>query len=232
MELGIYQSVQVLKADAHRKVRVRPLKQLDFAREVTDCLLTIDEFPAAARSMPIVFGRSEEDRKFFPAAVLGLGRKRNWFVDDEGQWKPGEYMPAFLRRYPFVFVKGDDTNYLAIDERCSAVNEEEGEPLFDEAGQASNYARLVLGFLQEYEASHQRTQEFCREMSRLGLFEDIVIQKWIGFQSPLLRGIKRISERRFDQLTTSERDSLVSKGYYKLIVAHLISLGHIERLAR
>ncbi len=230
MELGIYQSVQVLKAEAHRKMRVRPLKQLDFARDVTDCLLTVDEFVAAARSMPIVFGRSEEDHRYFPAAVLGLGRRRNWFVNDEGQWKAGEFMPAFLRRYPFVFVKGDDTNYLAIDERCSAVNEQEGELLFDEAGQASSYARLVLGFLQEYEAAHERTQAFCREMTHLGLFENIVIQKWIGFQSPLLRGIRRISERRLEQLTTSERDSLVSKGYYKLIVAHLISLGHIERL--
>ena len=230
MELGIYQSVQVLKAYTHRKVRVRPILKLEYAREVTDTLLTIDEFFAAARSQPIVFGRGEDGRHF-PAALLGLGHKRNWFVDKEEKWKSGEYMPAFLRRYPFVFVKSEDTNYLAIDERSNAFNEEEGEPLFDESGQATKYTQVVLGFLQEYEAANKRTEAFCAELERLQLLETIVIQKWVGFQAPLLRNIKRVSEKKLEKLPLEERDALVTKGYYKLIVAHLISLGHIERIS-
>ena len=231
MELGIYQSVQLLKADTHRKVRVRPIEKLEYASEVTDTLLTVDEFFQAARSQPIVFGKGENGHHF-PAALLGLGRKRNWFVDKEGKWKSGEYMPAFLRRYPFVFVKGDDTNYLAIDERSDAFNEEEGELLFDEEGKATKYTQVVMGFLQEYEAANQRTETFMAEVERLGLLEPIVIQKWVGFQAPLLRNIKRINERKLEKLSLEDRDNLLTKGYYKLIVAHLISLGHIERISK
>jgi hypothetical protein len=230
LELGIYKSVQVLKVDAHRKVRVRPILKLDYAAEVTDTLLTIDEFFSAARSQPIVFGRGENGQHF-PAALLGLGRKRNWFLDKEGKWKSGEYMPAFLRRYPFVFVESDGTSYLAIDEQSGAFNEEEGEFLFDEEGKATKYTQVVLGFLQEYEAANKRTAAFCAELQRLELFEPIVIQKWVGFQAPLLRNIKRISEKKLENLPREEVESLVTKGYYKLIVAHLISLGHIERIS-
>lgn len=230
MELGIYQSVQVLKVDTHRKVRVRPIQKLDYAKGVTDTLLTIDEFFSAARSQPIVFGRGENGHHF-PAALLGLGRQRNWFVDKEGKWKSGEYMPAFLRRYPFVFVQSEGTSYLAIDERSQAFNEEEGELLFDDEGKATKYTQVVMGFLQEYEAANKRTEVFCAELERLELFEPIVIQKWVGFQAPLLRNIKRISERKLEKLPLEERDALVTKGYYKLIVAHLISLGHIERIS-
>jgi hypothetical protein len=232
LELGIYESVQVLSSELHRELKVRPLIELDYAKPVTDTLLTVDEFFQAARSQPIVFAVGE-NKKHFAAALLGLGRKRNWFVNEKKLWKTGEYMPAFLKRYPFVFVKSEDgTNYLGFDERCPAFNQEEGQRLFDDRGNPSKYAKTVLGFLQEYEAANERTAAFCAELERLELLESITVQQWMGFPQPLLKGIKRVSERRLQKLPNEEVLSLVEKGYYKVIIAHLISLGHIERIAK
>lgn len=149
------------------------------------------------------------------------------------KWKKGEYMPAFLRRYPFVFVKGDDgNNFLGFDERCPAFNQEQGERLFDDQGNPSKYTQTVLGFLQEFEAANARTALFCEELERLNLLEPITVQQWMGYQVPLLRGIKRVNERRLEQLPEDEVLALVSKGFYKLIIAHLLSLGHIERISK
>jgi hypothetical protein len=66
----------------------------------------------------------------------------------------------------------------------------------------------------------------------LNLLEPITVQQWMGYQVPLLRGIKRVNERRLEQLPEDEVLALVNKGFYKLIIAHLLSLGHIERISK
>jgi len=121
---------------------------------------------------------------------------------------------------------------LAIDPTATSLNETEGEPLYDATDQPSPYTSRILDFMQDFEAANARTKDFCSELQSLNLLEDIVIQKWVGYQAPLLRGIKRVNEARLDRLTSSQRESLVEKGYYKLIVAHLISLGHIEKISK
>jgi len=233
LELGIYQSVEVLSSDAHRNVRVREIKKATYAKYITDSLITADEFFSAARSQPIVFAKGE-DGKHFAAVLLGLGQKSSWFVDANDMWKMGEYMPAFLRRYPFVFVKDQDknTDYLAIDKTSEAFNEQDGEPLFTTDGKPSKFVQKVLGFMQTFEVAHKRTQLFCHELERLNLLESITINKWVGFQAPILRNIKRVNESRLDKLPKNELEGLVEKGYYKLISAHLISLGNIERISK
>jgi hypothetical protein len=233
LELGIYQNVELLSSDVHSNVRVREIKKAAYAKYVTDSLITADEFFSAARSQPIVFAKGE-DGKHFAAVLLGLGQKSSWFVDANDMWKTGEYMPAFLRRYPFVFVKDKDknTDYLAIDKSSEAFNEQDGEPLFTVDGKPSKFVQKVLGFMQTFEVAHKRTQLFCDELQRLDLLETITINKWVGFQAPILRNIKRVNESRLDKLTKNELEGLVEKGYYKLISAHLISLGNIERISK
>lgn len=59
-------------------------------------------------------------------------------------------MPAFLRRYPFVFSSNDDasTFTLCIDEEFDGLNQDgRGERLFDSEGERTQYLQNVLGFL-------------------------------------------------------------------------------------
>lgn len=233
MELGIYQNVELLSSDVHSHVRVREIKKASYAKHITDSLITADEFFSAAKSQPIVFAKGE-DGKHFAAVLLGLGQKRSWFVGPDEMWKTGEYMPAFLRRYPFVFVKDQEknTNYLGIDTLSEAFNEEEGEQIFTTDAKPSKYLQKVLGFMQAFEVAHERTHLFCDELMRLNLLEAITINKWVGFQAPILKNIKRVNESRLDKLPKQELEGLVEKGYYKLISAHLISLGNIERISK
>ena len=75
--------------------------------------LTVTEFSAAALSYPIIFVGNDKT----PVAVMGVRQNENEYIDATGQPDPDTYLPAFVRRYPFVFMQADtDGDYLlAID---------------------------------------------------------------------------------------------------------------------
>mgnify|MGYP002144979420 CR=1 FL=1 len=66
--------------------------------------LTVTEFANAALSFPIIFVGDEKT----PVAALGLNAGENLFIDAEGAYDTGVYIPAYIRRYPFVFSRSDD----------------------------------------------------------------------------------------------------------------------------
>jgi putative ABC transport system permease protein len=48
-----------------------------------------------------------------PLALLGANDNENLFFDESNKWK-ADYIPAFVRRYPFVFSSQDDMIYVPI----------------------------------------------------------------------------------------------------------------------
>ena len=55
--------------------------------------------------------------------ILGVEKDENLYVKQPGSWD-ARYVPAFVRRYPFVFSRSDDgqTFTLCIDETWSGCN--------------------------------------------------------------------------------------------------------------
>src|SRR5690606_37811599 len=91
----------------------------------------------------------------------------------DGDWQ-ARYIPAFIRRYPFVFSSADDGKSftLCIDTEFAGCNQEDrGERLFDADGQQTQYLKNVLEFLKEYQAHYQRTMAFARKLKELDLLE-------------------------------------------------------------
>lgn len=102
-------------------------------------LLTVAEIPLAAMEYTIVFAGSDEAP--VPAILLGIGQNENLYVDDQGAWN-AKYIPAFVRRYPFVFTQSEDgrTLTLCVDEGCTGCNHDgRGERLFDADGERTGY---------------------------------------------------------------------------------------------
>src|SRR5271169_2906177 len=86
----------------------RPKNHL-YARGTNSVALTFAEFAQAMRSYPIVFTGGEPVAAM---AILGLRDKENLFVDAAGNWQSGAYVPAYIRRYPFIFMQHPDTTDL------------------------------------------------------------------------------------------------------------------------
>jgi hypothetical protein len=48
-----------------------------------------------------------------PIAILGLKTDQNSYLDSEGRWK-ARYLPAFVRRYPFVFSQSNEPELIHV----------------------------------------------------------------------------------------------------------------------
>ena len=109
-----------------------------------------------------------------------------------GKWN-AKYIPAFARRYPYVFSSSEDgqTLTLCIDEDFSGFNQEgDGERLFDDDGEQTPYLKKVLEFQTEFQRLFTRTQAFCKNLHELKLLDPMQAQVKFGSG-------QEIDDRRF-----------------------------------
>lgn len=169
--IAFYANAVPLSRERHRDVHVAQGEGYAFARSINAVPLTLVEFPQAALEYPIVI--AGEGETLAPFAVLGIEDRQNLFIDERGGWD-GRYIPAFVRRYPFVFARSEDgRNFtVCIDEAFVGVNREgKGEALFDAEGERTPYLEKVLAFLGEYQRQHVRSHQLCVRLEALELLE-------------------------------------------------------------
>src|SRR4051794_10326487 len=157
-----YETAVPVSFNRHKNYSVKTGDTYSFARKVNSVPVTAIEFALAAAEYPVVFAGTEGNT--MPAVVLGARDSENLFVAEDGSWQ-GKYIPAFVRRYPFVFAQDKEAKnfILHVDERFEGMNEAgRGERLFDSTGEQTQYLKGILNFLQDYQARFQRTKAFCR----------------------------------------------------------------------
>jgi len=228
--LGLYRDVTPLDSQRDAELRLRPVQDFGYARELKDCVITADEFAAACHSQPIVFARGG-DGKLFAAAVLALPDSRNVFVDEANRWREGEYIPAFIRRYPFVPLLGDGRMALGIDRSCAGLSTEAGERLF-ENGQPTAFTQQVLRFMGEFQAAWDRTLGLVKALDALGLLEPFQVAARQEQRQQVLGGLMRVSEAKFNALKDKDSLRLIGNSGLKLAVAQMLSLAQFEKLDR
>ena len=175
-QLLIYESAVPVSEARHRNVSLEPAGHYAFTAGINAVPLMAVEFLHAAAEYAIVFTDTGEG--VVPAVVLGVRDQQNLYLSADRQWQ-AKYVPAFIRRYPFVFSRSDDGKSftLCIDETHPGVNREgRGERLFADDGKPSPYVEKVLKFLQEYQAQFERTRAFGRRVKELGLLEPMQAQ--------------------------------------------------------
>ncbi len=145
-----YERVSPVSRQRHGNWSIEGGDRYEFARHVHTVPLVAVEIPHAAREYMVVFGDSGNE--VYPLAVLGVKENQNFYITDEGAWD-AHYIPAFIRRYPFVFSEAEDksTLTLCIDESWGGCNQEgRGERLYDEQGERTPFLEKLLGFQQDY----------------------------------------------------------------------------------
>jgi hypothetical protein len=201
--------------------RVRRLG-FNFSRKTNAVPLTIDEFPMAAAYYPIVFAAGPVP---IPAAVVGLEKDSNLFVSEDGKWQLGAYLPAYVRRYPFIMM--DDPNdkqmILCVDEDSGFLDDAEGERLF-EHGEPSKFLKSALEFCAELRSLGDATDAFVKALHQYDLFEQADTSIRLGKGHTLqLDGLLTISPARFDALPEDVILHWRRNGWIGLIYAQLLS---------
>ena len=225
-----------LNRNQHKDLRLKGIPSMKFAAAAHSVPLTGAEFPVAARDVPILFaGQSMEDAG--PMALLGLRQNENLLVDENGQWAPGVYVPAFVRRYPFILAEkpqgaeGDDFTVF-LDEAYEAFGSEEGERLFKEDGSDSEMLANAVGFLGEFQQHVARTHAFMALLRKHDLLEPRNIRLEKDGNAINLNGLFVVNEEKLRQLDEKTAHEFLKEGVMGWIYAHLLSLPNIDRLAQ
>lgn len=235
-QLLIYESAVPVSRSRHEKHSVEVGGDYSFAKTINSAPLTAVEFPLAAAEYAIVFAGN--DKAVMPAVILGIRGNENLYLTGASAWD-AKYVPAFVRRYPFVFAsQNEGRNFtLCIDERFPGLNQEgKGHRLFGDDGKPSAYTDNVLKFLQEYQAAFQRTQAFCARLKELDLLEPMQAQVTTGAGERLsLGGFMAVSRERLKKVPGDTLAQLAANDELELIYLHLHSMRNFnlmrERLA-
>ena len=231
-----YQQPEPLSVELHGKMGVKSMDgPFGFARPGHAIPLTVGEFPPAAMTGPIIFVGDEK----LPISVMGLNAGENMFLRDDGLFEPGVYIPAYIRRYPFVFANDDAAQkmVLCIDRAAEFVVEKNpDQPFFDADGQPSQYTKNCIEFCNNFEMERQRTMSFVNLLKELDLFES----KTATFTPANPDGTPGepqkiaeyfgVSEEKLNKLPAEKYIELRDNGALAQIHAHLLSLVGWDRL--
>lgn len=211
-----YRNPTPLNARQHTNVGLREIRNFSFARPTNAIPVNLVEFPQIARHYPIAFVGGAEA---YPAAIVGL-KEGNLFVDSDGRWKPGCYIPGYVRRYPFILA--DDKNRgllsLCVDEE---VLGEGGQKLFED-DKPTPVTDRALKFCMSYHAAALPTQEFANAVIELDLLSDRQATAQLNDGgSFVLTGFKTIDNDKVSKLSPDVLADLNARGW----LAHVFAMS-------
>lgn len=232
-ELLMYQRPVRLNRLAHANLRYTPPSNYMFCRALIAVPLMAVEFPAACRHYPVVAIQGA-DGTLSAQAVLSLRAEDNAFVDRQGRWT-ATYIPAFIRRYPFVLadIPGNPADFdVAFDEASECFSADYGQALFSAQGEPEPVLQAQIEFLRAVQVEHRRTQEFLLALKEADLLMprnvDVVRADHERFG---LRNALVVDEAKLQALPEATAHSFLKSGYLGWTYAHLLSLKCFLALA-
>ena len=229
--LLFYDKAVVLNKNIHKKLKIKPSENdFSFSKKTNSVILAGAEFAEAAKEFPIVFASTADD-KIVPVALLGLRNEENLFINEDGSWG-GKYIPAFIRRYPFVLAGGNDDTELTvcIDESYEGLNEKEGKALF-KGGKNTPVLDNAIKFLGDYQKEYRLTETVVAELKEHDLFQTLNARFDLkdGRQFSL-SSFMVIDEKKLLELDKDIAMELFKKGRLGWVYSHLISLSNMNAL--
>lgn len=227
-----YTNPAPLDAKKHATMGLKKNFGLGFTKTVNAVPINMIEMPQICHFYPIAFS---PDENATPVALMGLRDNENLFLNDKGEWDDDCYIPAYIRRYPFIFseMPGSDQLTLCVDINQDVVDEKGEQRFFDAEGKATPLAQNALEFCKSYHAASQQTLEFSRMLAQSDLLVDRRAEiSVIGNRRISFSGFKIIDEQKLSQLSDKTFLEWRTKGYLPFLYAHLFSGAQWQRLTR
>jgi hypothetical protein len=230
--LNFYEKPVLLDRQHHRQLRLKKSPNgLAFAASTIAIPLAIIEFPQAALEYPIVFAAGENGPGT-PVALTGVREKENLFIDANGNWQ-GVYIPAFVRRYPFVLNIDPETKapMVLVDEAFDGLNLTEGDRLFEDDGKETEFTKSMLAFLGDFKTQGEFSNQFMANLKKFDLLIPQAITINRGDTPTMsLDGFHIVDEKRLMALDDASTLELARNGDLGRIHTHLLSLNNIQKV--
>ena len=233
-QVMFYKRPEPLSLEKHRNLGVKQISApFSFLKGAHAVPITVSEFGVAATCFPIIFVGADKT----PVAVMGIRQNENEYVDASGQPDPDTYLPAFVRRYPFVFASDpkSDKLLLCVDTEAPMVSSSPDVKFFD-GDQPSKFTQDAIEFCKEFERQRRATLEFVEMLDKASLFE----QKSVAFtprdgqgnagQQQKIADYWAISEEGLNGLAEGKFQDIRNTGALAAIYAHMVSLMNWQRV--
>lgn len=227
-----YNDLTPISSQIHANWKLREAQGAPFMLNTHAVPLLAEEFVSASRNYPIVFSGGPNP---VPLALMGLNEGVNTVVDEKGMFPAEAYVPAYVRRYPFLLARlrpdSDDLS-LCVDATSDVVGAfDEGVPLFD-GTEPSARTKDILAFCEQMEQSGQVTEAFFRDLAEHNLLTDgEFTAEPVGAPQPYVyRGFQIINEEAFKNLRGDVARKWIQNGLMPLIYAHFFSLQLLSNI--
>ncbi len=225
----LYKGLVPLNSDQHASWKAKVVDKAPFLTKQHAIPLTVEEFPQAQRDFPIVFSSGDNP---VPLALMGLNEGVNVFFEEDGTVIGQPYIPAYIRRYPFLLARLNDQSdnlSLCFDPESDMLGDfDEGQPLFDADKQPTQHTKDLLGFCERFEQAGAKTKAFMEELKKADLLMEgeIAINRTqdANDQPFVYRGFQMVDQNKFRELRGDQLRKWNENGLLPLIIAHLFSL--------
>ncbi|MEA1968538.1 MAG: SapC family protein, partial [Thermodesulfobacteriota bacterium] len=175
----MFKKIEPLSKNTHQNLRFDKISGYEFAKNITSSPVSASEFLQASRYYPVVFPVDGAA----PLVLFALNQKTNLYVNGDGSWKV-PYIPAHIRRYPFVFANSDkkdqekNTYVFCIDREAPHFAADQGEPMFTANGDLSDISQNAMNFLEKFQSELTVTQTLCKELDD----KEVLVAKEVNFE--------------------------------------------------
>ena len=230
----MYNNLEAINKITDKDVSIKEIKDYSFAKTQMNSPITISEFYESCKDYPIFFVK-DANNSLMATVMLGNKEKENTFVDEKGIWAKHKYIPAHIRRYPFIFVTDNKSSQLTLGVEKDykiKTQKDENRKLFDKDGNNSKFLNGILGFLNQYQKDSIETSSFIKQLDEWELLEEknakVIVSKDEQYN---INGFYVVNEEKLKHLSKKRKEELFNKNAIPLITAHLISLSNIKRFS-
>ena len=225
----MFNNAVVLDSQQHGDLTYTPAEDFSWTKDLLTAPLAPMEIQEASLYYPIFFSATGPVTAL---AVFGLGTQ-NVFLDSQNKWT-ADYLPAHVRRYPFILAKveGQEDYLVAADMDAPQLSGKKGQPLFAKEGGLNAYFDPALTLLREFQKNLDAGREAFAELESTGVLvaKNITIKN--DKEAQMIGGFRIVDINKVNALDDATLARWTRNGVMEIIFHHRASLRHLNAVGQ
>ena len=227
--------LELVNTEAHKDVRVDTSKYNIAENQVNAAVVVAGELSTLVHEYPIYITQNQETKQFQLIAILGLHSGENLFL--QGDCWRAQFLPLDILRKPFQAFVPDPSDpskgSIAIDMNSEQVGDKNGEALFAENGESTDYFKRIESTFSQLMGGSKYTSNLLQQAAELDLLEQIGLSfDLANGEKASLNGLYAFNQEKLTALRGAEVEQCHESGILQICHLILSSSIHLDKLIK